>query len=328
MWGGLPLTCFAGLPTTHNSSPNVRAVKARDWVRRLVPALAFGWLLVGAANAQAFTLINRTTLTVSPSSGLAAASFSGDAVYYPCPYPSQTPNPPVTFVFYWDKAGGTQLGKALTVTTCTKEATGPGYDTGNISLTPPGALATVGSHNAFVTAFTAAGAPEPNGTSPAAPYTILAPPPPPTPTPTPSPPPSPTPSTAPPPPASTAPRPTPSVAPPPQPAPSPSPAAPVSPSPAACLVSTTATPPASPGGQDFALVIGLVVAGAFPIGAVAFVLSPGGWRRDRRLARLAALLGLAAIVITMACGRPVSRPVLATPVQVASPTPGCPSPAV
>jgi peptidoglycan/LPS O-acetylase OafA/YrhL len=76
-----------------------------------------------------------------------------------------------------------------------------------------------------------------------------------------------------------------------------------------------------------AVVVGLVLTGAFPIGAVAFVLSPAGWRRDRRLARLAALLGLAAIVITIGCGRPVSRPVLATPVQVASPTPGCPSPA-
>jgi len=75
-------------------------------------------------------------------------------------------------------------------------------------------------------------------------------------------------------------------------------------------------------------VIGLVVAGAFPIGAVAFVLSPDGGRRDRRLARLAALLSLAAIAITISCGRPVSRPVLATPVQVTSPTPGCPSPAV
>lgn len=322
--GRLGLTRFGGLPTTHNSSPKVHAVKARDWVRPLVPALVLGWLLVGAANAQAFTLINRTTLTVAPSSGLAGASFSGDAVYYPCPYPSQTPNPPVTFVFYWDKAGGTQLGKALTVTTCTKEATGPGYDTGNVSLTPPGALATVGSHNVFVTVFTAAGAAEPNGTSPAAPYTIVAPPPPPPP-PSPSPSPAPTPSTAPPPPpASTAPRPPPSVAPA---LPSPSPAAPASPSPAVCLVSTTATLPASPGGQDFALVMGLVLAGAFPVGAVALVLSPGGWRRNRRLARLAALLGLSAIVITMACGRPVSRPVLATPVQVVSPTPGCPSPA-
>ncbi len=325
--GSLPLTRFAALPTTHNSSPNVRAVKVRDWVRRLVPALVFGWLLVGAANAQAFTLINRTTLTVAPSSGLAAASFSGDAVYYPCPYPNQTPNPPVTFVFYWDKPGATQLGKALTVTTCTKEATGPGYDTGNISLTPPGALATVGSHNIFVTVLTAAGAAEPNGTSPAAPYTIVAPPPPP-PSPSPSPSPLPTPSTAPPPPASAAPRPTPSVAPPPPPPPSPSPTPPASPSPAVCLASTTATPPASPGGQDFALVLGLVLAGAFPIGAVAFVLSPDGWRHDRRLTRLAALLGLAAIVITIGCGRPVSRPGLPTPIQaVQSPTPGCPSPA-
>jgi hypothetical protein len=56
------------------------------------------------------------------------------------------------------------------------------------------------------------------------------------------------------------------------------------------------------------------------------VLSPDGWRRDRRLARLAALMSLAAIVITVACARPVSRPIVATPVQVASPTPGCPSP--
>jgi hypothetical protein len=55
------------------------------------------------------------------------------------------------------------------------------------------------------------------------------------------------------------------------------------------------------------------------------MLSPDGWRRGR-LARLAALMGLAAIVMTVGCGRPVSRPVLATPAQVVSPSPGCPSP--
>lgn len=322
--GRLGLTRFRGRATTHNSCPNVRAVKGGDWVRRLVPALAVAWLLAGATNAQAFTLINRTSLTVAPSSGLAAASFGADAVYYPCPFPNQTPTPALTFVFYWDKPGGTQVGKPVTLTTCTKEATGPGYDTGNTAITPPGALATVGSHNVFVMAFTAAGAAEPNGTSPAAPYTIVAPPPPPSPSPSPSP--SPTPSTAPPPPASTAPRPSPSVAPPPPPPPSPSPTPLASPSPAACLVSATTTPPSSPGGQDIAIVLGLVLAGSFPIGAVAFVLSPGGWRRGGTLARLAALLGLAAIVITIGCGRPVSRPGLPTPVQaVQSPTPGCPS---
>ncbi len=321
MWRVLALTCFGSPGTTHNSCPNVRAMRVRA-VRRLVPALALAWLLAGAAvTAQAFTLINRTTLTVAPSSGLAVASFSADAVYYPCPYPSQTPTPAVVFVFYWDKAGGTQLGKPITLTTCTKEATGPGYDTGNISLTPPAALATVGSHNVFVSAFNAAGAAEPQGTAPAAPYTIVAPPPPPpTPSPSPTPPP--------PPPASTAPVPTPSIAPPPPPPPSPSTAAPPSPSPAVCLVSMTTTPPARPGAPDVAVVVGLVLAGAFPIGAVAFVLSPDGWRRDRRLARLAALLGLAAIVITIDCGRPTSRPTLPTPVQaVQSPSPGCPSPA-
>ena len=319
--GRVGLTRFGGLPTTHNSSPNVHAVKGWDWVRRLVPALVFGWLLVGAPNAQAFTLIGAAKVSVTPTSGLPTASFSVDGTYA---VQGGCPNPPLTFDFYWDSTN-TSLWKT-SVSTCDPKTFV--WDTGpSRPIVVPGALATPGTHKILVAVFDATGAPAPNGAA-STPYTVTSPPPPPS-SPTPSP--SPTPTTAPPPPpASTAPPPTPPAAPPPPPPPpppTPSAAPPATPSPAACLVSTTLPPPASPGGQDFALVIGLVFAGAFPIGAVALVMSPGGWRRDRRLARLAALLGLAAIVATMACGRPVSHPGLATPVQVASPSPGCPSPA-
>jgi len=69
----------------------------------------------------------------------------------------------------------------------------------------------------------------------------------------------------------------------------------------------------------------VIVAGSLPLGAVAFVLSPADWRRRRRLAQLAALLGLAVVLATAAgCGRPVARPGLATPIQaVSSPSPAC-----
>ncbi len=321
MCGRRGLTRFGGLATTHNSSPHVRAVKGRDWVRRLVPALVLGWLLVGAANAQAFTLIGAAKVAVTPTSGLPTASFSVDGTYA---IQGSCPKPPLTFDFYWDSTN-TSLWKT-SVSTCDPNTFV--WDTGpSPAIVVPAALATPGTHKILVAVFDATGAPAPNGAA-STPYTVTSPPPPP-PSPTPSP--SPTPTTAPPPPpASTAPLPTPSVAPPPPPPPpppSPSAAAPATPSPAACLVSTTLAPPANPGGQDIAFVFGLVLAGAFPIGAVAFVLSPDAWRRDRRLARLAALIGLAALVITVGCGRPVSRPVLATPVQIVSPSPGCPSPA-
>ena len=307
------LTRFGAFPTTHNSYPNVFVLR----VLRLgwfAPALVVGWLAIGMSGVHAFTLI-APTVTVTPPSGLASAAFTAGASLQ-CS-PTQKP-PSFTFTFYWDVT----QNKPFWAATVPCMVNGL-YDTGSsVKFVPPAGQNAVGSHLVKVTVLnTATGglAGAGQGT-----YQINAPPPPP-PSPSPSPSPLPTPSTAPLPTPPAAPPPPPPQPPPPPPTPSAAP--PATPSPAACLVSTTLAPPASPGGQDFALVIGLVFAGVFPIGAVALVMSPGGWRRDRRLARLAALVGLAAIVATMACGRPVSHPGLATPVQVVSPSPGCPSPA-
>jgi len=72
-------------------------------------------------------------------------------------------------------------------------------------------------------------------------------------------------------------------------------------------------------------VIGVIAAGSLPLGAVAFMLSSADWRQRRRLAQLAALLGLAVLLATTTgCSRPVARPGLATPIQaVSSPSPAC-----
>src|SRR5216684_2765828 len=203
----------------------MRAVRRGDWVCRLVPALALAWLLVGAVNAQAFTLIGAAKIAVTPSSGLPTASFSVDGTYV---IQGACPKPPLTFDFYWDGTN-TSLWKT-SVSTCDPKTFV--WDTGpSRPIVVPGALATPGTHKILVAVFDATGAPAPNRAA-STPYTVTSPPPPPS-SPTPSP--SPTPSTAPPPPASSAPRPTPSVAPPPPPPPSPSPTPPASPSPAVCL---------------------------------------------------------------------------------------------
>src|SRR5713226_1462573 len=234
MCGACWLNALRAPATTHNSCPNVRAVRVRA-VRRLMPALLLAWLVVGAANAHAFTLIGAAKVAVTPSSGLSTASFSVDGTYV---IQGACPKPPLTFDFYWDGTN-TSLWKT-SVSTCDPKTFV--WDTGpSRPIVVPGALATPGTHKILVAVFDATGAPAPNGAA-STPYTVTSPPPPP-PSPTPSP--SPTPTTAPPPPASTAPLPTPSVAPPPPPGPSPSQAAPASPSPAACLVSTTTIPPAS-----------------------------------------------------------------------------------
>ena len=293
----------------------------RDWVRRLMPALLLCCLIAVLWPRVALA----DSLVLAPTHGQPTAALTATYTYGTG---ANCPVGKVSISFWWNSLN-TPIGSVPVSIDSLKNCTAV------LKFIPAQVKGAVTSPNKYSVLASPPAAPTP----PSATYVIDPPPPPPpspsptpspTPSPSPSPSPSPTPSAAPPPPASTAPRPTPSVAPPPPPPPppSPSPAAPASPSPALCLVSTTTTPPPSPGGQDFALVVGLVLAGAFPIGAVAFVVSPDSWRRDRRFARLAALLGLGAIVITIGCGRPVSRPTLPTPVQaVQSPTPGCPSPA-
>ncbi len=67
---------------------HVRVAKGRVIVRRLVPALVIGWLAGGVVTANAFTLIAKTTLTVTPTSGPATAPFAADGMYAPVSKPA------------------------------------------------------------------------------------------------------------------------------------------------------------------------------------------------------------------------------------------------
>jgi len=307
----------------------VRVAKGRDVVRRLVPALVIGCL--AAVLSIDVVLADTAAVTVAPTSGLPTASLTVDGTYtWTNGCPPLAPIP-LTFNFFWDNNPNAPIW-GVTTSACTKNVTDTGLSK---PYTPPAALATVGSHTVALNVLDASGK---QVNSARAVYTITAPPPPPSPTPTPSPspspppPPPPTPSTAPPPspstappPPPTAPRPSPSTAPPPSPTPTSPATRPPSPSPAACVVSVATSRPTGLLGGDVAAMIGVIVAGSLPLGAVAFVLSPADLRRRRRLAQLAALVGLAVVLATMAgCGRPVARPGLATPIQaVSSPSPAC-----
>ncbi len=289
MWDALALTRFAGLPTTHNSSPNVRAVKGGDWVRRLVPALALAWLLVGAVGAQAFTLIQgRTTLSVTPQLAVRGANFTIVGQYLfggACPPP--TAALVLNFNFYWDKTASSPTIWTKTVSTCTVI---PGYwyyDTGRSPrLLPPSGRDAVGQHTLEVDVINAAtGAQMPNGTQTAY-YTILADPP--------TPPPSPI--------------PTPSPTPPPCYAEGHTKACP-SPSAVDCTrPPTAALPPGATGGGMAALIVGGALAGGLPLSAAAMVLFPGLRLKRDRWARLAALFGLGSLMlVTTTCAMPVSK---------------------
>jgi hypothetical protein len=219
---------------------------------------------------------------------------------------------PANFAFYWDAT--VNLLAYKTVPTCAPPGT---YDTGTIGgLRPAAGYDTVGPHTVILSVTDSTGAPYGPVSTVTKSYTITAPPPPP-------PPPSPSPQTPPPPPPP--PPPSPSVAPaspPTQPASSPSASA--SPTQKQCPATGAAIP--SPGGKDGALVLGLVLVGALPIGGVVMVFSPGIWSGQRRWRKIASLLGLTLVLMAAgSCAFPncASTPTSAVVTPQTSPTPTC-----
>ena len=278
-------------------SQTVRVARGRDWIRRLLPALLVGWLLAGGSitTGHAFTLIAATSLTVSPTQGMASAAFTAEATYRGTLCQQQAP---LTFNIYWVSDVPAHLLWSRQVTTC--NANTLTYDTGSSPPVKPIGSPAPGPHTVSVDVISPTGGLAPNGTGSAT-YTILAPPPSP--------------------PRSHRPSPTPSSSPSPIPT-----AAPcyseghtrACPSPSAvdCTHPPTAALPPSSGGATAALIFGGVLAGGLPLGAAAMVMFPGFRFRRNRLSRLAALVGLGCLLI--ASTECVFRPSGQT---AASPTP-------
>ena len=272
-------------------------------------AVAIGWLLgAGAISVQAFTLIPAPSLVVGPTSGTPTATFAVQGSMgpgLPCTRPAN-------FAFYWDAT--VNLLAYKTVATCTTPTSGT-YDTGTIGgLRPAAGYDTVGPHTVILTVTDSTGAPYGPVSTVTKSYTITAPPPPP-------PPPSPSPQAPPPPP------PSPSVAPAsPSTQPAASPSASASPTQGQCPAAGAALP-SGPGGKDGAMVLGLVLIGALPIGGIVMVFSPGLWSGRSRWRKIASLLGLTVVLMGAAtcsfpsCAAPAATSQTASP--PASPTPTC-----
>jgi hypothetical protein len=336
---------------------NVRVAKGRDWARRLGPALALACLAVGLSVQVA--LADTAGVTVAPNNGYPTTAITVDGTYFfttGCPI---GPAPiTMTFYFYFDTRS-TVIAIRVPVTICNKGL----YDTGPLKpWTPPAALATVNKHLILVDVINSAtGLMTSNSTT----YVITAlpttppptTPPPTTPPPTTPPPTTPPPTTPPPttPPPTTPPpiTPPPTTPPPTTPppthrsspiptpvqhvAPSPTPATGcvagivsatcTSPSPTPCKQTAAVAPSPGPGGTGGGLMLALALFGSLPITAV--FLNSRYLIRRRELARLACLLGAAALLVAgTSCARPIAGiHTLATPTPAASgpivPTPTC-----
>jgi len=265
-------------------------------------ALVIGWLVgAGAISVQAFTLIPAPSLVVGPTSGTPTATFAVQGSMGPgLPCTS-----PANFAFYWDAT--VNLLAYRTVSTCAPPGT---YDTGTIGgLKPAAGYDTVGPHTVILTVTDSTGAPYGPVSTVTKSYAITAPPPPPPPPSPRAPPPTPSPITAP-------------ASPSTQPTSSPS----ASPSQKQCPA-TGAALPSRTGGTDGAMVLGLVLTGALPIGGIVMVFSPGLWSGSSRWRKIASLLGLAVVLMAAAtcsfpsCAAPAATSQTASP--PASPTPTC-----
>jgi hypothetical protein len=259
-----------------------------------VSLLAGGLVAAGSVTAEAFTIISlgKPHVTVTPTSGLAAASFTARAKFVlngSCP---ATAPVALTFKFYWYKVISSKVPLWTKTTSACNASV---WDTGNSpALQPPPPLNYPGTFVVQVAVYvTSTGKPAGTTYTDTTLYTVLAPKPKPSPRQIPSPSPSP------------------------------------SPSPAQC---TAALPPSTPGGKDAEALLGVAAVGLLPIGGIAMVFSPGLWSRSRRWGKLAAVLGLTVmtVVSATACTPPKqlagSSPE-SSPSQSAfpspSPTPSC-----
>jgi hypothetical protein len=253
-----------------------------------IPLLAASVVAAGSLSVDAFTLIyGKPRVTVAPTSGLASAPFTVRAKYVwpaPCPGPALQT---LTFKFFWYKVISSKVPLwTKTVSTCTVDT----EDTGNSPpLHPPAPLNYPGTFVIQVAVYFSTGAAAGPTYTDTTLYTVIAP----------------------------KPKPTPRQIPSPSPSPLPSPSA----SPAQC---TAALPPSAPGGKDAGALLAVAAVGLLPIGGIAMVFSPGLWSRSRRWGKLAAVLGLTAVMLmsATACTPPNQQAGQETPSQAeTSPSP-------
>jgi hypothetical protein len=247
--------------------------------RALGAAVVAVWLVGGAVTAEAFTLINVASITVSPKSGVPSAALVPHGKYGPGSCPQQ-----VKFSIYWDSP------LTSPVSSTTLAAGAPGCDPGPMAaFVPPSSASKVGPHTVILDVTDINANPMPNGYATTT-YTITSPPPPPKPSPKPSPRPSPRPPS----PSAASHPPSPSVGGGASPSPSQSPSA------AACAA-TGALPPPSTGSLVDTFIAGAMVASVLPIvGFALFGASPVLAIVRRR--RLLQLLGLAILLAaTLSC---------------------------
>jgi hypothetical protein len=338
-------------PRAPQCAANVRVAKGRDWVRRLMPALALACFAVGLSAQIALA----DSMTLTPTHGQPS-----DPVTATYTYSNPTgacPANQLAISFWWDSVNY-PISSALVNYDINKNCVAM------LNFSPSGikgALIGVGAHIVLA---------GPNGTLGArAAYTIDPPPPPPSPTPTPpptSPPPTTPPPTTPPPttpppttpppttpppttPPPTTPPPTtpPPTTPPPTHRPSPIPtpiqhvapsptpttgcaagtvsAACPPPSPTPCKQTAAVAPPTSPGGPAGGLGLALALFGGLPI--VGVFLNSRVLMRRRELAKLACLIAVSALLVAgTSCSRPLARidtAVTPTPTASVLPSPTC-----
>ena len=259
--------------------------------RALRLAVAAAVLVVAAspATAHAFTLIQTTKVTVTPTAGYPTSTFKLNGHTSPCG------NGPFTYTFYFDT--NIYLLWNTSVGACNASA----YDTGlSPSLAPPSGLNTVGAHQIILNFSDAIGGSGSVTTT----YTINNPPPPP---------PKPSPSRPPPPPPSPVRQSPPSTQPSTSPSTAASPNCPVGavtagcPSPSANACPAAMLPSAGTGGWADNLIAAAMVGAALPIAGLAMfgpqTLLAAAYRRRRFLT----LFGLSAMaVLALNCTFPTT----------------------
>jgi hypothetical protein len=333
-------------------TPKLRVAKGRDWARRLGPALALACLATGYSATTA--LADSMTLTLNPIHGQAGAGLTASAAYFNSPTHGCLVG--MAIAFTWGP-NNIALGSVPLDAACaaTLKFTPPDKTPG-VYTTTATATQTQIAAQARYTIDQPTPPPSPTPTPPPTtpPPTTPPPttPPPTTPPPTTPPPTTPPPTTPPPttpPPTTPPPTTPPPTTPPPthRSSPIPTPVQHVAPSPTAatgcvagtvsaacpppsptpCKQTAAVAPPPGPGGTGGGLMLALALFGSLPITAV--FLNSRYLIRRRELARLACLLGAAALLVAgTSCARPIAGiHTLATPTPTASgpivPTPTC-----
>jgi len=250
---------------------------------------------------HAYTIVwGKVLVSTTPTSGTPTAQFTVHGKFdWPGACPSAPGLSPITFKFSWYKVSSNRIALwSTTVATCS----GGIVDTGNSPpMVPPAPLNTPTTYVVHVALYDSGAAPfgQAYGATGYTNTTIYK-----------------------------------VVAAPPSPNTNPSPAQCGTPGAAPCATATStpcqtaaAVHPGTPGGADVAALLTLAALGTLPIGGLAMVFSPGIWRRRSRWNRLAALVGLSVMLLSVdACAALTGQNPQTSPTQAeASPSPS-PSP--